>query len=170
MRKLIFPFFIILFMMSCKSDSASKLDAQDQDSGYHPYLHKEQIIYDKDSVRVREIIFLEKSLKSMTDYYGDGKSVRVIKYFKNDLQDGKTTAYFPDGKIKEVQYYKDGNQIGQDTIFFETGEVHFIYPFENNKKNGWMYRYDIEGRQEFGALYKDDKVLEVVDSLDLRKK
>ena len=71
---------------------------------------------------------------------------------------------------KEVQYFEAGKQRDKDTVYYDSGEIRFIYSFENDKKNGWMYRYSKAGRQEFAALYKNDLVSEVIDSLNLDKK
>lgn len=164
---LLIPF---LLLIACKKDQKSNIGSQDQDHQYRPYLDKEQDIRNKDSVVIRKVRFLDADTKTMTDYYEDGKRIRIIKLFKNDLQDGKTTVYFPDGKLKEVQYFEAGKQRDKDTVYYDSGEIRFIYSFKNDKKNGWMYRYSKIGRQEFAALYKDDLVSEVIDSLNLGKK
>ncbi len=171
MKNILFLIMTALFIFwSCKNEPRAEIGNQEQDASYRPYLNKEQVFRNKDSVIIKRVKFLDEDTKTITDYYGDGKSVRIIKYFTNDLQDGKTSVYFQNGKIQEVQYFKNGKQIDKDSIFYETGELRFVYQFEDDKKNGWMYRYDKKGHQEFAANYRDDKVVEVIDSLRLNRK
>ena len=170
MKRLLILIIPFLLLTACKNEPKSNIGSQDQDHQYRPYIDREQDIKNKDSIVIRKIRFLDADTKTMTDYYEDGKRIRIIKRFKNDLQDGKTTVYFPDGKLKEVQYFEAGKQKDKDTVYYDSGEIRFIYSFKNDKKNGWMYRYSKGGRQEFAALYKDDLVSEVIDSLNLGKK
>ena len=51
----------------------------------------------------------------MTEYYKDGK-IKGDRLFKNDIQIGKSTFYYPSGKVKEVQYYEEGKITGGDTL------------------------------------------------------
>jgi len=170
MRNFVVLFFILGFFFSCKKEPSSTIGSQDQSGLYRPFLDKEQDFKNKNGEVSRRVEFLDNGLKKMTDFYEGGEKIRLVKYFKNDLQDGRTVAYYPSGKIQEVQHYANGKQMDRDTIFYETGEIHFVYNFENDKKNGWMYRYDKAGHQEFAALYKDDLVAQVIDSLNLSDK
>lgn len=160
----------MIIVVGCKSEPKTDIGNQEQDPSYRPYLNKEQVFRNKDSVIIKRVDFIDEETKTITHYYSDGASIRMVQLFKNDFQDGKTSVYFKDGKIQEVQYYDKGKQTGKDSIYYETGELRFVYQFEDDKKNGWMYRYDKKGRQEFAAHYKDDKVVEVIDSLNLSKK
>lgn len=170
MKSILIFYILVIFLFGCKREPASDIGIQEQEVPFSPYLGKEQVFRNKDSVIIKRVEFKDNETKTITHYFSDGKSIRMRQFFKNDLQDGKTSVYFPDGKIQEVQYFDNGKQMGKDSIFYDTGELRFVYQFEDGKKNGWMYRYDKKGHQEFAAHYKDDKVVEVIDSLNLSKR
>ncbi len=52
--------------------------------------------------------------------------------FKNDLQDGAWTEWFPNGKIKKSCYYKDGLRNGNCVEYYSSG----IVKWENTYSNG----------------------------------
>lgn len=178
MNRLIVFLLTLTAFLSCKNETTTPPPATSdfrdgiQSNGVevNPYLNKEQDIKNKKGKITRRVRFLPDGRKSVTDYLEGGDTVYLVRYFKDDLQDGKTIGYHPNGKIREIQYFELGKQNGNDSIFYETGELWFVYAFENDKKNGWMYRYAKDGKQEFAARYKDDQIQEVIDSLRPNKK
>lgn len=160
--------FVCLCYLACKENvpEVKTIGSSSQEhNNFRPYLDKEQDFRNNNGQIYRSIRFLPDDVKTMTDYYGDGKTIRVLKYFYKDLQNGKTSVYYPNGKLKEVQHYQNGVQYKGDTIFYESGKIHFIYNFVDSKKNGWMYRYNESGDQEYAVLYEGDTIKQVVDSL-----
>lgn len=181
MERVIVLLIVLTTFYACKNETSEPAPASETTSDFrdgiqsngvevNPYLNKEQDIKNNEGKVTRKVRFLPDGRKSVTDYYKGGDTVYLVRYFKNDLQDGKTIGYHPNGKIREIQFFNMGKQFGQDSIFYETGELWYIYSFENDKKNGWMYRYSKDGKQEFAANYKDDKVIEVIDNLKPNKK
>ena len=181
MERMIVLLIVLTTFYACKNETSEPAPASETTSDFrdgiqsngvevNPYLNKEQDIKNNEGKVTRKVRFLPDGRKSVTDYYKGGDTVYLVRYFKNDLQDGKTIGYHPNGKIREIQFFFMVKQFGQDSIFYETGELWYIYSFENDKKNGWMYRYSKDGKQEFAANYKDDKIIEVIDNLKPNKK
>lgn len=157
-------------ILACANEAPTTEGIQSTAVGKSPFLSKEQDFKNKDGKVTRKVRFLDNGIKTVTDYYAGSDKVYTIRYFKNDLQDGKTIGYHPNGKIREVQYFDKGKQEGNDSIFYETGELRYVYSFKDDKKNGWMYRYSKDGHQEFAVRYADDKVMEVIDSVLIKSK
>jgi antitoxin component YwqK of YwqJK toxin-antitoxin module len=96
----------------------------------------------------------------MTDYYPSGK-IMGERFFENDKQIGKTTLYYEDGTIKEVQYYENGLKNGGDTVFYENGKPKFAVTLKDEKKNGYLRKWDEEGALIYEAKFQMDTLVEV---------
>ena len=96
----------------------------------------------------------------MTDYYPTGQRM-TERMFHLDKQHGKTIVYYPSGPVKEVQYYDTGLQCQGDTVWYENGTVQFSVQFSNNLKDGYMKKWNTEGKLIFEARYIKDSLAEV---------
>lgn len=96
----------------------------------------------------------------MTDYFLDGK-VRARRFFKHDLQFGRTEFYYPNGKIKEIQYFENGLKQGGDTAFYENGKLQMILHFKDGKKHGYLKKWSPGDSLVFEAKYHLDTLVEV---------
>lgn len=96
----------------------------------------------------------------MKDFYPDGK-LMAERMFENGLQSGRTVIYYPSGKIKEVQYYQDGLQTMGDTLWYEQGQIQFAVTFMENKKNGYLRKWDTDGTLIYESKYEMDTLVEV---------
>lgn len=96
----------------------------------------------------------------MTDYYPSGKLMGE-RFFENDKQIGKTTLYYEGGNIKEVQYYENGLKNGGDTVFYENGKPKFAVTLKEEKKNGYLRKWDEEGGIIYEAKFEMDTLVEV---------
>jgi antitoxin component YwqK of YwqJK toxin-antitoxin module len=96
----------------------------------------------------------------MTDYYQDG-SLKAERWFKNDIQVGKTTLYHKNGKIKEVQYYDQGTIHGGDTTFYESGAPEMLLNFDHGVKHGYVRKWLEDGTMIYEARYSHDTLVEV---------
>jgi antitoxin component YwqK of YwqJK toxin-antitoxin module len=61
----------------------------------------------------------------------------------------------------EVQYYKNGLKNGGDTIFYENGMPKFTLFLVDDKKEGFLRKWDEEGNITYEAKFKMDKLVEV---------
>lgn len=96
----------------------------------------------------------------MTDYYNSGE-LMAERWFENDQQHGRTTIYYPGGALKEVQYFDKGLRQAGDTIWYEDGKIQFITAMKDNKKDGFLRKWDTSGNLVFEAKYMMDSLVEV---------
>ena len=96
----------------------------------------------------------------MIDYYPDG-SLKGERWFKDDVQVGKTTLYHRSGGIKEVQYYQNGKIHGGDTLFYEDGTPEMLVTFHEGLKDGYVRKWNKEGVMIYEAKYQMEKLVEV---------
>lgn len=96
----------------------------------------------------------------MTDYYPTGQRM-AERLFHLDKQHGKTLVYYPSGALKEVQYYDQGLQCLGDTVWYENGSIQFSVQFKSNLKDGFMRKWNTDGKLIFEARYVNDSLAEV---------
>lgn len=96
----------------------------------------------------------------MTDYYNDGK-LMAERFFVHGNQEGRTTIYYPSGQIKEVQHFQNGQKQGGDTLYYEDGKVQFLTTLKDDKKNGFLRKWDPNGELIYEAKYAMDTLIEV---------
>ncbi len=96
----------------------------------------------------------------MKDFYPDGK-LMAERWFENGLQSGRTVIYYPTGKIKEVQYFQGGQQTSGDTLWYENNQIQFAVTFKENKKHGYLRKWDTTGVLIFESKYVMDTLVEV---------
>ncbi len=94
------------------------------------------------------------------DYRKDG-TIRSKLQFENDLQSGKTIHYNEAGNIREVQYFIEGKREFGDTLFYPDGKIQFTTDFKEDKKHGYLRKWDQNGEVFFEAKYDMDKLIEV---------
>ena len=83
------------------------------------------------------------------------------RWFSDGLQSGRSVIYYPSGKLKEVQYYQLGQQTAGDTLWYENGQIQFAVTFSENKKNGYLRKWDTVGGLIFESKYQMDTLMEV---------
>jgi hypothetical protein len=83
------------------------------------------------------------------------------RLFHLDKQHGKTLVYYPSGALKEVQYYDQGLQCLGDTVWYENGSIQFSVHFKSNLKDGFMRKWNTDGKLIFEARYVIDSLAEV---------
>jgi antitoxin component YwqK of YwqJK toxin-antitoxin module len=136
-----------------------------------PSAPKERLLYYKDSKAVlrRYFIINEKIEGVMTEYFEDGK-IKLERFFKNGVEEGRTALYYPDGKIREIQRYTNGQRQGGDTLFFQDGKPQLILQFKDNKKNGPLQKWSPEGTLSFEAIYENDTLKTVTKAPNVLEK
>lgn len=96
----------------------------------------------------------------MKDFYPDG-NLMAERWFDDGMQSGRSVIYYPSGKVKEVQYYQLGQQTAGDTLWYENGQIQFAVTFSENKKNGYLRKWDTVGGLIFESKYQMDTLMEV---------
>ncbi len=90
-----------------------------------------------------------------TDEQGLKVAERLIV---NGLEDGITTLFFPDGKIKEQRSFKKGLKDGTWITWNSSGVKTAEAGYKNDKKDGFWYVWDDNGVKRYEMFYeKGDK-------------
>ena len=131
-----------------------------------PSQPKERILYygNNKAVLRRYFTINDKIEGEMTEYYEDGKT-KIIRHFKNGLEEGTNRLFYPDGKLKETQTFVAGLQQGGDTLFYPTGKPQFIVTFKDGKKDGLLQKWTPEGSLSFEAVYALDSLKTVTTQI-----
>lgn len=86
--------------------------------------------------------------------YDDNKMLVQQTTLVNGVADGKTTLYYPTGKIKEERIYANGKKEGLWITYLENGvkqaEAHFV----NDLKDGVWIIWDENGTKRYYMEYK----------------
>lgn len=72
--------------------------------------------------------------------------------YQNDVLDGPTSEFFPDGIKKMDGKYKNNALDGVVNKYHPNGQKQFVLRFKNQKKHGWWLTYNNQG-QEIGRKY-----------------
>lgn len=145
-------FYVTLSLFACKNKeeaAPTQIDTQEVKENYGT--GETSRIYNRINGKIEG---------KMTDYYPSGK-IMGERFFENDKQIGKTTLYYEDGTVKEVQYYENGLKNGGDTVFYETGKPKFAVTLKDEKKNGYLRKWDEDGTLIYEAKFQMDTLVEV---------
>jgi len=140
---MLIQFILLIFTISCKP--ASKEILQYYTSGEVSRKHTE---------------INGKKEGQMTEYYKDGSRMGE-RLFVNDEQVGKTIYYYPGGQLKEVVYFVHGKMNGGDTIFYDNGQTQFLRNWKDGKLDGYIRKWDVDGKVVYEAKYANDELVEV---------
>ena len=132
----------------------------------NPTAPEERVLKHQDgSIRRRYTMVNNQIEGEMTEYYPKTGAIQVRRYFVKGVQTGRTQVFFPDGKIKEVQYYQNGKKQGGDTLFYPGGQPKFLVTFKDGEMDGYMRKWNEDGKLFFEARYAQDSLLEVTTKM-----
>lgn len=94
-------------------------------------------------------------------YYRNGNI--KYEYFKQKDQTIRITHYYKSGSIKAIGHYKKGDRHGLWQEFNEDGTQTANAFYFNDEKDGFWTFYDKAGTPHCTLLYKENKILRVVD-------
>jgi len=80
-------------------------------------------------------------------FYFDNGRIASEGYFSGGKPEGLWKAYYPSGVLKSIGNKKEGFSDSVWTFYDEEGRVTWVYPFENDKKNGCAMRFDSLGNK-----------------------
>lgn len=91
-------------------------------------------------------------------YYGKNIKKKTVN-FKNDLEEGITTQYFPNQKVRAIEKYKEGMLDSVRTYYNELGNVILRESYKLNEKEGTTFDYYYNGKVQNETLYENDESL-----------
>jgi antitoxin component YwqK of YwqJK toxin-antitoxin module len=98
---------------------------------------------------------------AFTEWYSNGQ-LKTQGYYKNDLLEGPYTEYYKNGQVSLKCHYVDDNLNGPYTQYFSNGQVEFDGEYLDDEKTGLATEYNNVGEMTLKAIYKNDKVVEVL--------
>ena len=57
--------------------------------------------------------------------------------------------------------FRSGLKNGGDTIFYESGKIQYVSDFKDEKKNGYLRKWDEDGNVVYEAKFNMDTLIEV---------
>jgi antitoxin component YwqK of YwqJK toxin-antitoxin module len=103
-------------------------------------------------------------------YFEDGKPA-TESLWVNGVQNGVTRSFFPSGNKKSEIMYKDGKRNGVSLVYYESGLQEVIGHYINDDADGsWKFQ-DEKGELKFELKYKAGVLLnpEIVDSMQAKE-
>jgi antitoxin component YwqK of YwqJK toxin-antitoxin module len=141
-----------------------KADGKEEDFDEDGVKYSESIY---ENGKLRELSFFDKkgqTVSTSTTRKGAGNLIFYDAYGTKDneafftkegYRDGKSTYYFPSGKIRTEANYKEGSLEGGRTIYFANGQVSEKMNFSDNEENGMLRSFHINGKQKFAGYFKE---------------
>lgn len=93
-------------------------------------------------------------------YRDDGKSIRQIVDYKDDIPHGIREDYWPNGNIKVRINYVNGEQMGKAIHYYETGEVEEINFLRKGVLYGLMKSFYKSGKPKYVRKYWNNKIVD----------
>lgn len=90
-------------------------------------------------------------------YHTDSKVVMTRENYSNGVINGKTTTYYPNGKITEETEFKNGIKEGENNYYSPDGVLLKKLFYKNDQLDGRVFYYDSNGDVKIEGNYKDGK-------------
>jgi len=115
--------------------------------------------------RLRELSFFDKTGKTVNSfttrkgagnlvfYNAFGTKDNEAYFNKEGYRDGKSTYYFPSGKISTEANYKEGSLEGERIIYFANGQVSEKMNFTGNEEHGMLKSFHINGKPKLSGYF-----------------
>ncbi|QEC68406.1 tetratricopeptide repeat protein [Panacibacter ginsenosidivorans] len=135
--------------------------------------------FDEDGIKYSESIYENGKLRELTFFDKKGQTVNSFttrkgagnlafydafgtkdneaSFNKEGYRDGKSTYYFPSGKISTEANYKEGSLDGERTIYFANGQISEKMNFTDNEENGMLRSFHINGNLKFTGYFKSGR-------------
>ncbi len=98
-----------------------------------------------------------------SSYLSDNLVERGGKKYKINSKipfSGDVVSYHPNGQVKMKKFYKNGLEDGKQIFFHDNGETNFYYYAVMGINEGEFIGFDKSGDKSFEALYKNDTIIE----------
>ena len=91
-------------------------------------------------------------------YHSTGKKNFQETYDSSGLSNGTFYLWSAEGKLKQTGKKKLGKKSGEWKSYFDNGLIETIETYENGKKNGWSFYFDLSGDTIKKIFYVDGKI------------
>ncbi len=116
-------------------------------------------------------ILLHISLNAQTHYeeiirYKNNNVKSIITHNSNDILDGPTTHYYPNGLIKTYIEFRDGKANGIIENYYSNGSLESTGNITNDLANGLFYYYHPNQNLKQIILYQNNKIETINECYD----
>src|SRR5690606_13227980 len=127
-----------------------------------------QRYYNSAGVLIREAIYVNGEKNGMEwEYYNTpGNHLKQTSLWKDDVKDGASKWYFPEGQISAVYHYDEGKIEGLVQYFYATGQLRSETMFLNSQKNGDYTEYHTNGQVKVKGRYENNKPVGLFEYFD----
>ena len=87
-------------------------------------------------LRNGQVFYQNKTFTGIIYKVGVGLDTLFKLSYKDGLEEGAQTYWYPDGKIKEQRHYAMGKKIGTHYGYWENGNKKFVYRYQNDLYEG----------------------------------
>lgn len=91
-------------------------------------------------------------------FYGKNIKKKVVN-FKDDLENGISTQFYPNQKVKVIEKYKEGMLDSVRTFYNELGNVILRESYQLNEKEGNSFDYYYNGKVQNEMVYENDEIV-----------
>jgi len=93
-------------------------------------------------------------------YREDGKTVKYITHFLENLEDGLRKDYYDTGELMVSIYYKKGKKNGKAIHYYKNQQIKESKTYKNGKEHGKILKYFEGGSTKFSATYWNGKEID----------
>jgi antitoxin component YwqK of YwqJK toxin-antitoxin module len=103
------------------------------------------------------IYFLNK--KAFSGYLKEvfNHQIMSIGSYLNGKQEGTTSTFYPNGKLKDIRSYKNGQAFGKHIGFWANGHQKFDFMYINDKREGEQKQWYESGTPYSFLSFKNDR-------------
>ncbi len=87
-------------------------------------------------------------------YYHD--SLTYIETYRNNMKDGPSITFYPEGDTAEIVHYRAGKKEGRWTQYYPGGQLKLIAHYSADKLEGKFSMYQPDGRNLLEGTYRHD--------------
>lgn len=94
----------------------------------------------------------------LIEYYENGRVKSKSNYASNDLQDGETIHYHPNGNIRQVLYYKMGEKHGESRGYHSNGYIDYVGSYKKNQQDSTWIWYNHYNNSQYISFIENYKI------------
>lgn len=109
--------------------------------------------YGNDSILAAEGKYIGSKRDSIWTFYNIVGDLISRESYKNDVKEGVSETYFPNGKMAETFVYQEGKKVGDWNQYYDTGKPKAKGVYVNDMLEGEVVYYAINGKPRAKGKY-----------------